>query len=77
MTHDAPAARACDPGCDVLVRPCTDHQVSGSPTVLLEAGGGAFAIDWSLGQPPVAVHVIDGIGRAVSAVRARTALNSR
>jgi pimeloyl-ACP methyl ester carboxylesterase len=27
---------------------------SGSPTVLLEAGGGAFAIDWALVQPPVA-----------------------
>lgn len=27
---------------------------SGSPTVLLEAGGGAFAIDWALVQPRVA-----------------------
>jgi pimeloyl-ACP methyl ester carboxylesterase len=27
---------------------------SGSPTVLLEAGGGAFAIDWALVQPQVA-----------------------
>ena len=27
---------------------------TGSPTVVLEAGGGAYAIDWSLVQPGVA-----------------------
>jgi hypothetical protein len=27
---------------------------SGSPTVILEGGGGAFAIDWALVQPRVA-----------------------
>jgi pimeloyl-ACP methyl ester carboxylesterase len=33
-----------------------DCQGSGNPTVILEAGGDAYAIDWTLVQPLVAQH---------------------
>jgi pimeloyl-ACP methyl ester carboxylesterase len=52
QTTDYPApGRLIDIGGRTLHLHCTG---SGSPTVLLEGGGGAFAIDWALVQPRVA-----------------------
>ena len=55
-THSQPSSyaapgRLVDVGDRKLHINCTG---SGSPTVVLEAGGGAFAIDWALVQPRVA-----------------------
>src|SRR6185503_14044840 len=50
-TEYPPLGRLIDVGGRKLHLHCTG---AGSPTVLLEAGGGAFAIDWALVQPAIA-----------------------
>jgi pimeloyl-ACP methyl ester carboxylesterase len=51
---DPPPGRLVDIGGWRLHLNCTGEVVAGQPTVILEAGVGAFSVDWALVQPLVA-----------------------